>query len=160
MTNKSVLPSLWGRASEAANSFADLHREVDRVFRDFGRGAWPAVFSGGNGEVVPQIDISETDDAFEVTAELPGVDEKDIDVSLSDNILTIKGEKKSEREEKEDDYHLTERSFGRFQRSFKTPDTVDEEKVQANLKDGVLHVTLPKRPDAVKAEKKIPIGSN
>jgi HSP20 family protein len=93
-----------------------------------------------------------------VEAELPGMDEKDVSVTLNNGILTLKGEKKSEREEKKDDYHLMERSYGSFQRSFQVSDTVDGEKVRAAFEKGVLKVTLPKRPEAMKAEKRIPIG--
>jgi HSP20 family protein len=95
-----------------------------------------------------------------VEAELPGMDEKDVSVTLSSGVLTLKGKKKSEREEKKDDYHLMERSYGSFQRSFQLADTIDPDKVTATFDKGVLKVTLPKRPEAVKAEKRIPIGKS
>lgn len=107
---------------------------------------------------MPSIDVRETETEFVVEAELPGMDEKDVSVTLNNGILTLKGEKKSEREEKKDDYHLMERSYGSFQRSFRVADAVDADKVNASFDKGVLTVTMPKRPEAVKTEKRIPIG--
>jgi HSP20 family protein len=102
--------------------------------------------------------VRETDTELVVEAELPGMDEKDVSVTLNNGVLTLKGEKKSEREEKKDNCHLMERSYGSFQRSFQVADTIDADKVKAAFEKGVLKVTLPKRPEAVKAEKRIPIG--
>ena len=102
--------------------------------------------------------MRETETELVVEAELPGMDEKDISVTLNIGVLTLKGEKKSEREEKKDDYHLMERSYGSFQRSFQVADTIDADKVKTVFEKGVLKVTLPKRPEAVKAEKCIPIS--
>ena len=107
----------------------------------------------------PAVDISEKPDAFEICAELPGMDEKDIEIKLANGTLTIKGEKKSEREEKDKDYHYSERSYGAFQRSFTLPPDVDAEQIQANFSKGVLSLHLPKRPEAINAEKTIPIQS-
>ena len=92
------------------------------------------------------MDIAEHETAYEITAELPGMDESNIDVKFSDGTLTIKGEKKDEREEKQKDYHLSERRYGSFQRSFGVPDGVDADNIEAHFKNGVLTVTLPKRP--------------
>ena len=97
---------------------------------------------------MPSVDVGETDKAFEITAELPGMDEDDIEVTLTDAGLTIKGEKKSEREETEKDYHRLERSFGSFQRFFAVPEEVDAAKIDARFKKGVLTVTLPKTAKA------------
>lgn len=144
-----------------ADPFSAMRAEMDRVFDSFlgrRRGGFPALF--GDSEtamVMPKVDVRENGGAITVEAELPGMEEKDVDVTLRDGILTIKGEKKSERTTKEDDYHMSERSYGSFQRSFRVPDSVDHENISAKLEKGVLHVTLPKRPEAVKAEKKIPI---
>lgn len=148
-----------------ADPFESMRREMDRVLDNFLGRRWmdtPTLLSSrlGTEMVSPSIDVRESPTEISIEAELPGMAEEDVDISLSDGVLTIKGEKKSEREEKEDDYHLTERSYGRFQRSFRMPNTVDEDQVQAKLENGVLHLTLPKRPEAVKAEKKIPIGGN
>ena len=117
--------------------------------------------AGLRGEVTwgkaPAVDIAEEETAYEITAELPGMDESNIDLKFSDGTLTIKGEKKDEREEKQKDYHLSERRYGSFQRSFGVPDGVDADKIEAHFKNGVLTVTLPKRPEAQKSEKKIAI---
>ena len=146
-----------------------LRRELDRLFDDFGVGSWRSPSARGvfdvepfwRGEVTwgkaPAVDIAEHEKAYEITAELPGMDESNIDVKFSDGTLTIKGEKKDEREEKQKDYHLSERRYGSFQRSFGVPDDVDADKIEAHFKNGVLTVTLPKRPEAQKSEKKIAI---
>jgi HSP20 family protein len=103
------------------------------------------------------VDVSEGEKAYEITAELPGLDEKDIEVKLALGGLTIKGEKREEKEEKKKDYYLHERHFGSFERYFRLPDEVDPDKIEASFKKGVLTVTLPKKPEAQKAEKKIAI---
>ncbi len=115
--------------------------------------------SGGKAAVaaVPAVDVTETDKAYEIAAELPGMDEKNIEVKLADGTLTIKGEKQEEKEEKKKDYYLQERSFGSFQRTFQVPDGVDTDKIEATFKKGVLTVTLPKTAEAQKAEKKIAV---
>ncbi len=145
-----------------ADPFAAMRAEMDRVFDTFlgsGFGRFAAPSRSEWGEMLtPSIDVRETEGELVIEAELPGMDEKDVSVTLSNGVLTMKGEKKSERDEKKDDYHLMERSYGSFQRSFRLGDTVDPEKVTAAFEKGVLKVTLPKRPEAVKAEKHIPIG--
>lgn len=103
------------------------------------------------------MDIVEKDNAYEVTADLPGFDEKDIEVKLDNGSLCIKGERKSEKEEKKKDYHLTEREFGSFQRRFALPSGVDTDKIDARLNKGVLTVILPKKPDAQKPAKTIEV---
>lgn len=142
--------------------FSAMRAEMDRVFDSFlgrGFGRLPTVWeSAGRDAVVPSIDVRETETEFVIEAELPGIDEKDVSVTLNNGVLTLKGDKKSEREEKKDDYHLTERSYGSFQRSFQLADAVDADKVKASFDKGVLKITLPKRPEAVTAEKRIPIG--
>jgi HSP20 family protein len=142
--------------------FSAMRAEMDRVFDSFlgrGFGRFPTVWeSAGRDAVVPSIDVRETETEFVIEAELPGMEEKDVSVTLNNGVLTLKGEKKSEREEKKDDYHLMERSYGSFQRSFQLADAVDGDKVKANFDKGVLKITMPKRPEAAKAEKRIPIG--
>jgi HSP20 family protein len=138
--------------------------EENRVFdtflgRGFGRFSAPSRIEWSE-ELVPSIDVRETDTDLIVEAELPGMDEKDVSVTLSNGVLTVKGEKKSEREEKEEDYHLMERSYGSFQRSFRLADTIDPDKVTAAFDKGVLKITLGKRPEVVKAEKRIPIAKS
>jgi HSP20 family protein len=149
--------------------FESLRREVDRLFDDFQVGSWRSPFGRGvfdvepfwRGEIswgkAPAVDVVEKDKAYEITAELPGIEEKNIDVKFSDGVLSIKGEKVEEKEEKENDRYLSERRYGSFQRAFRLPDGVDAEKIAATFKDGVLSVTLPKTPEAVRSEKKIPI---
>jgi HSP20 family protein len=160
-----------GRSVASAQSwpFVNLRREVERLFDDFEGGFWRTPFRSSllgvdpfrRGEVswgkVPAVDVADTPKGYEITAELPGLDEKNIEVKLADGTLTIKGEKKDEREEKKKDYYLSERHYGSFQRSFAVPEGVDAEKIEANFKNGVLTVTLPKTPEAQSREKKIEI---
>jgi HSP20 family protein len=153
--NKQFLPDLFGRASNV-DVFSNLQREIDRVFNDFGRGL-PAWGDFGKGAMAPKINVAETDGAIEVTAEIPGVAAEDIDVQLRDGILTIKGEKKAEKDEKEKDYHLVERTYGMFERSFVLPADVDGGKVVAAFDKGVLKVTLPKVPAAQSRVQKIAV---
>lgn len=144
--------------------FSAMRAEMDRVFDSFlgrGFGRFPVLSPAGGGEeVMPSIDVRETDKELIVEAELPGMDEKDVHVTLNEGILSIKGEKKAEREEKKDNYHLMERSYGSFERAFRVGDAIDPDKVKANFEKGVLRVTLPKRPEVAKAEKRIPIGNS
>jgi len=144
--------------------FSSMRTEMDRVFDTFlgrGFGRFPAFARVEDSDVVvPNIDVRETETELIVEAELPGMDEKDVGVTLNNGVLTLKGEKKAEREEKKDNYHVTERTYGSFQRSFQIADTIDVDKVKAAFEKGVLKVTLPKRAEAVKAEKRIPIGKS
>jgi HSP20 family protein len=105
--------------------------------------------------MAPAVDISDTENAYEVTAEMPGIDEKNIEVRVANGVLTIKGEKQDEKEENKKDYYLRERSFGSFERAFQLPDGVDTDKIDANFKKGILTVTLPKGLEAQKAAKTI-----
>ncbi len=152
--SKSVVPVTPQRAvaRQETNPFAFLQQEIDRLFDGFGRN-FPAFVTGN--AALPRMDVSETDKAIEVVAELPGLEAKDVQLNLADNILTIRGEKKSEREEKEKDYHLVERSFGSFARSVQLPDGVKPEDVSAEIAKGVLKVTV-KKP-APKQSKQIEI---
>ena len=138
-----------------------LHREIDRLFDEFGRGSsareplwWHSVPWDATA---PAVDVAESEKAYEITAELPGMDEKNIEVKVSNGSLTIKGEKQKEKEEKKKDYYLHERHFGSFERSFALPDGVDTNKIEAAFKKGVLTVTLPKKPEAQKPSKKIEV---
>src|SRR5690606_41318480 len=99
----------------------------------------------------------EKEKEYEITAELPGIDEKNVEIKLANGTLTIKGEKKEEKEEKQKDYHLSERRYGSFQRSFPLPEGIDTDKVEATFAKGVLTVKLPKTVEAQKAEKKITV---
>lgn len=127
-------------------SLANFRQEFDELFSRFLGGPglgwnWPASFG-------PRMDVAETDRDVTVTAELPGVDPKDIDIQVTGNQLTIRGEKKQDREHKSRDYCCTERQFGSFQRSIQLPGIVDPDNVKAAYKDGVLTVTIGKHPQA------------
>jgi HSP20 family protein len=136
----------------------EMNRMFDRFFEDpFGL----EVFERSPlGEFSPRIDVSETEKEYKVVAELPGMDEKDIQLTLEDDALIISGEKKAESEEKGKNFHRIERSFGSFTRAIPLPTAVEADKVDAEFKKGVLTVTLPKPPSAVKASKKIDIKAN
>jgi len=112
------------------------------------------------GAAAPAVDVAESEKAYEITVELPGMDEKNIEVKVSNGSLTIKGEKQEEKEEKKKDYYLHERHFGSFERSFALPDGVDSNKIEAAFKKGVLTVTLPKKPEAQKPAKKIEVKAD
>ncbi len=137
--------------------FKVLRREIDRLFEDFDRGFWRSPFRSAwslepffRAEVkwpaAPSADVTETDSEFKVTAELPGMDDKNVEVTLNDNILTIKGEKTEEKEEKKPNYHVQERHYGSFERRFPVPESVDAAKIEATFKQSVLTVVLPKPP--------------
>ncbi|MGH6905472.1 MAG: Hsp20/alpha crystallin family protein [Geminicoccaceae bacterium] len=139
--------------------FTAFRRELDRLFESFGRDlAWPGGESRGAARA-PSIDVSETESELRIEADLPGVEEKDVDVTVSDNVLTIKGEKKAEKEEKNKDFHLVERSYGSFSRSLTLPFAADPSKAKATFKNGVLSISLPKPPEVKAKAKKIAIGS-
>jgi HSP20 family protein len=152
----SHLPSLFTRRNDGLGS---LFREIERTFDDFSRRSPFAGFAGFGGDGMPKVDVSEGKDAIEVAAELPGCNEKDIDVTLSEGILTIRGEKKTERDETDKDksWHMVERSYGSFSRSIPLPFTPDSAKVEAKFDRGVLRIKLPKPAEVAKKEKKIEI---
>jgi HSP20 family protein len=131
-----------------------LRREMDRIWDRFS-GENPLEWSGR--EWAPSLDVSETQDRIVVKAEAPGIDPKAIDVSLSNGVLTLKGEKKKESEEKGENYHLVERSYGAFSRSVRLPAEVQEDKVKASYKDGILTITLPKSERAKERAIKIEV---
>jgi HSP20 family protein len=133
--------------------FGSLQREIDRLFEDFTRGF------GGQGNLLPSMDVTETDKEIEIAAELPGLERNDVDISVEDNVLTIRGEKKIEREEKDDknkNYRLAERSYGVFYRAIELPNGIDPSKVQATMSNGVLKIKIPKpaRSEAKKIDVK------
>jgi len=143
----------------------DIDRAFDRMFKDwprFGALAAPDFFGGGeflgkSTALAPRVDVAEDDSAYEIKAEMPGVEENDIEVTVRDNRLTLRGEKKTEKEEKKKDYHMTERSFGSFERSFRLPPDVTADKIKAEFEKGVLTVTLPKSAEAKSKERKVSI---
>lgn len=123
-----------------------LRKEVDRLFDRFFESGWPETPALGDWE--PTVDVTEDKDTVTVKAELPGVEQKDIGVSLQDGVLTIKGEKQAEKEEKDKRHHRVERSYGAFLRAIRLPAAVETGKVTATFKDGVVTITLPKAPEA------------
>lgn len=161
-------PSAW----EAWRPVESLRHEIDRLFEEFNRGfsmtpfrrsffdlspLWRRERASTSELAAPAVDVAETDKAYEIKAELPGLDEKDVEVKLVNGGLTIKGEKHEEKEEKQKDYYLHERRFGSFERYFQIPEGVDSEKIEATFSKGVLTVMLPKTPEAQKPEKTIPV---
>ena len=140
---KTMVPVSTDRtvARRETNPFSFLQQEIDRLFDGFGRNfpAFPTI-----GTTLPSMDVSETDKSIEIVAELPGLEKKDVQLNLTDNLLTIRGEKKNEREEKNKDYHLVERSFGSFSRAVELPQGVKAEDISAEIANGVLKVTVKK----------------
>ena len=144
--------------------------EMDRLFDRFGSGfgfpslrrmfdtepAWRSSFSFST----PAIDMSEDEKAYKISAELPGIDAKDIDVSVTGDMLVLKGEKRQEKEEKDQNYHFSERSYGSFQRAFELPASIDRNKMAADFSKGVLTITLPKTTEAQRPAKKIEVRSS
>jgi HSP20 family protein len=141
--------------------------EMDRLFDRFGfpslrrmfdmEPAWRPASSFSFS--VPAIDMSEDENAYKISAELPGLEAKDVEVSVSGNTLVLKGEKRQEKEEKDKNYYFSERAYGSFQRAFDLPASVDRDKVAADFSKGVLTITLPKTPEAQKPQKKIEVKS-
>lgn len=161
MALRSLLPLRSPRSGEIVlDPFFSLHRDVNRAFEDMfkGFGGAPSVWDG-NGAALPKIDMKETEKGVEVSAELPGVEEKDIELELDDDVLTIKGEKRLEKEEKDEKtgYHLMERSYGSFARSIRLPYAVKADAVTAEFDKGVLKVACPKPEEALATTKKIQI---
>jgi HSP20 family protein len=149
-----------------------LRDEMDRLFDDFLGGfsmtpsrrrfepePWRRVqrlFEAG----MPAVDVTENDQEYTITAELPGMEEKDIEIALAGEVLTVKGEKKQEREEKKENYVLSERRYGAFERSFPLPQDADPERIEARFKSGVLSLTLPKKPEAQAKRRKIEVKAS
>ena len=142
------------------NPFKDIEMarsEMDRLLDTFlfgrpqKRDIWEEI------EWLPAIDVAETKNEIVVNVEIPGMDPKEFDISVSEGTLMIKGEKKQEKEEKEENYHLTERRYGTFTRSILLPQEVESDKIRASYKDGILKITLPKSEEAKKNEIKIKV---
>jgi HSP20 family protein len=142
---------------EEYNPFALLRHEMNTLFDNFFRGFELEPFKGRFGAFSPTVDVKESDKDVTVSAELPGMGDKDIDVSLSRDSLTIKGEKKEEKEDKGKDYYRMERSYGSFTRTVPLPAEVDTDRAKAEFKKGILTVTIPKTARAIKETKKIPV---
>lgn len=146
------------------NPVERLHYDIDQLFENFFRGfpLSPFTSRGRGGEfgslILPQVDIAEGKKEYTITVEVPGVDEKDIDLTLADGTLTIRGEKKYEKEDKDKEYHRIERSYGSFQRVISLPTDADENEVKAKFKNGVLTITIGKNPSATPPVRKIAIN--
>ena len=124
--------------------FLSLQREIDRLFDDFTRGFPTLSMMPPGGMLMPVTDVTETDKEIEISAELPGLEEKDVQINLSNNVLSIKGEKKAEKERKEKDFRMVERSYGAFERTIELPEGVNPDSIKATIAKGVLTVTVPK----------------
>lgn len=134
----------------------ELKKEMDRIFQEFfGRSYFPA--ERFEIEWAPAVDVSETEDAIIVKADLPGVKPEDIEINIVDNVLTIRGEKKREAEEKKENFYRVERFYGSFMRAIQLPTEVEVDKVKAQYKDGVLKITLPKKPEEKKKVIKVEV---
>jgi HSP20 family protein len=166
MSVRDLIP--WGRSNNRApapyreddrNPFLSLHREMNRVFDDFFRDfdmRLPMMGGAGFNGGWPHIDVSETDKELTITAELPGMEEKDVELLLEDGALRLKGEKRAESEDKERQF--SERYYGHFERRIPLDAEVQADKAQAQFKNGVLTVTLPKDPDAQPKSRRIAIS--
>jgi HSP20 family protein len=152
--NKRELPV---RRMSNENPFQLMQREINRLFDNFFDDFQLTSSGRGFESSFPRIDIKDDDKEIVVEAEVPGMDDKDIDISLSNNVLTISGEKRQEKEEKKDQYYYAERSYGAFHRDIPLHCEIEEKKVQATYKKGVLTITLPKTPEAQRKTKNIPI---
>ena len=149
-----LLPSRRGQGG-VERPMGSLQREMNRLFEDFfSRDFFVEPFRG-MGEFRPAMDVSETDDMIVIKAELPGLESRDVEVSLNGDVLTLKGEKREEKEEKTKSFHRVERSYGSFERSVRLPAGVKPDKVDASFKNGVLTVQLPKAEEAKRKSVKI-----
>jgi HSP20 family protein len=150
-------------ASETAglwSPLSSLRREMDRLFDEFGTSRWPvpgAMRLMAEMPPVPAMDLVESDGSYEITVELPGIDVKDVELKVRDDMLTLRGEKREASERKDKDRHVSERRYGSFQRSLRLPPDADASKVEATCAKGVLRITLPKSETARTREQKIEI---
>lgn len=163
--SKSEAPGALPSAS--LDPLLQLHREVDRLFDDVFRGlarpwsrlAFHAVTPAWEGMLRPALDIQETDKQYRITLEVPGVEEKDIQVTVDDDVLWVRGEKRQEHEHKDAQYHCVERSYGSFQRALNLPEDADQDAIEATFRNGVLSITIDKRaPAAPQRGRTIPIN--
>ncbi|WP_210359063.1 Hsp20/alpha crystallin family protein [Sphingomonas beigongshangi] len=152
------VPAQVSAAGDVRDPLFSLHREVNRLFDDVFRGfGVPALAGAGGGVLAPSVELAETDKEIRVTAELPGLDEKDVEVIVEEGVLTLRGEKKSEVEDKDRGY--SERSYGRFERRIGLPRGIEQDKTSATFKNGVLTVTVPKAAAASENVRRIPVNS-
>lgn len=153
MTWRMMVPFTTRDLPSSSDPFLSLQRQMNRVFDDL-------LSRTQNGTVAAlRLDVKEDDDAFHVTTDMPGMDEQEVDVTFNDGILTIRGEKKVERDEKKDTWHIIERSSGSFLRQISLPSDINADKIDAKFERGVLSIELPKQPATKAATKKIEIKS-
>lgn len=159
-----LMPSNRGtdvRRTRDDDPFALMRREMDRVFDDFMHGFGTPAASLPEGVISPRVNVVEKENSLEITAELPGVDQKDIELDLSEGMLTLKAEHKQEKEEGGEDerYHVVERAYGTYMRRFAIPFESDQDKVEARFENGVLNVSVPRSAEAEKRTRKIEVRS-
>lgn len=169
MTIRDLTPWNWFRSQDLTNQPSNmnidtpllgLQRDIDRIFNNFFQGFnAPQIQQAGiNALIAPRINIAESNKSYQISAELPGVEEKDVDISVTNGVLNIKGERKEEKEEKDQSYHRIESSYGMFQRSLPLPENADQNNIKANFKNGILSVTIAKSAEALAKTKKISIS--
>lgn len=135
----------WHPVTDLASEIFDMQREIDRVFDRFRGGS---ADDGYVSSLMPAVDIVERENDFHIKVELPGVQKNDVKITVVNDVLTVRGEKKQESEKKGENYHRVERSYGSFQRSFTLPASVRSEKIEASYDNGVLTIDLPKAEEA------------
>ncbi|MBM3489109.1 MAG: Hsp20/alpha crystallin family protein [Alphaproteobacteria bacterium] len=153
MSDNRLIP--WGFPRRGLfEPFGTLQHEVNRLFDDMWRGFEPAASpAGAQPAFAPRMDVSETAEAYRIAMELPGIDDKDVEVSVSDDVLTVKGEKKLEAEKQEGTLHITERSFGSFRRQLRLPADAAADRIEARFEKGVLAISVPKEKEAQTVKK-------
>lgn len=158
---RDLLPWHWGGngKTESDDPFESMQQTMNRLIESFRHDFGGPVVNGDLGVVRSRMDVSESDDAFEVKVELPGLDEKDVDVSVANDMLTVRGEKKKEDSGKKKDYHYRECSYGLVRRVLPLPDGIDVDKINASFKKGVLTLTLPKTAEFRRPARKIKVES-
>jgi HSP20 family protein len=165
--SKTATPAVARNLPSRTWPFEGLRAEIDRLFDEFPfNRAFPAFGDSLFGRqpaaaatIDPAFEVAAGDKAYVITAELPGLDQKDVEISIADGLLSVHGEKKEEREENKKDYFLAERRYGAFSRAFRLPDGIDEGKIEAEMKQGLLTITVPKSADAKQKERKVAIKS-
>lgn len=160
---QAVRPQSPGRSSAVSHPLMRLHNEIDQIFDQFFHGfplsplRWPQESSKG-GIVFPQLNIAENKNAYTITVDVPGVEEKEIELTVQEGTLIVRGEKQMEKEDQNNQYHRVERSYGSFQRVLSLPSDADEDKIEAKFKNGVLTITLTKNTTMTSSGRKIAIS--
>ena len=158
MRVRNLLPEIAGKTrTDVDHPFYSLQREMNSLFDNFFRGFDLAPRGLAVGVFSPSIDVKENDKEFMIKAELPGVEEKDIDVTVTSDSVTIKGEKKEEKEDKDKNYYYMERSYGSFSRVIPLEGAIEAEKAEAKFKNGILDIKIPKNQSAKAKGTKVPI---